>query len=51
VGDLRHGFGSLWDSVAEGWQRRRESATGAMTRFKPSEKSNLRARAVIDDES
>lgn len=51
VGDIRHGFGSLWDSVAEGWQRLRESAAGALTRFRPSEKSNLPARGDIDDAS
>ena len=48
--EVRQGFISLWDSVAEGWQRLRESAAGALTRFRASEKSNLPARAEVDDE-
>lgn len=48
--EIRQGFSSLWDSVAEGWQRLRESAAGAATRFRPGEKSNLPARADVDDE-
>lgn len=48
--EIRQGFSSLWDSVAEGWQRLRESAAGALTRFRPGEKSNLPARAEVDDE-
>ncbi len=47
---LKESFGSWWDSVAEGWQRLRESAASALTRFKPGEKSNLPARAEVDDE-
>lgn len=35
VDDLRHGFGSLKESVADGWARLRRSATGALTRFRP----------------
>ncbi len=49
--EIRQGFSSLWDSVAEGWQRLRESAAGALTRFRPNEQSNLPARAEVDDES
>jgi HSP20 family protein len=47
--EVRHGLGSLWDSVAEGWDRLRQSAAGALTRFRPGEKSNLPARTEIDD--
>lgn len=47
--EIRHGFGSLWDSVAQGWERLRQSAAGALTRFRPGEESNLPARAEIDD--
>ncbi len=47
--DIRQGFGSLWESVTEGWDRLRQSAAGALTRFKPGEKSNLPARDDIDD--
>lgn len=49
VNELKSGFGSLWDSMAEGWQRLRESAAQALTRFKPGTKSNLPARAEVDD--
>lgn len=49
MSDIREGFGSLWDTVTEGWDRLRERAAGALTRFRPGEKSNLPARDVIDD--
>lgn len=49
--ELKQSFGSLWDSMAEGWQRLRNSAAGALTRFRPGEKSQLPARAEVDDES
>lgn len=48
--DLRHGFTSLWDSMADGWQRLRQSAAGALTRFKSHEDTRLPARADVDDE-
>lgn len=38
IDDIRQGFGSLWDSVAEGWERLRHGAAGALTRFSPGEK-------------
>jgi HSP20 family protein len=47
--DIKHGFGSLWDTVTEGWNRLRDSAGSALTRFKPGESSNLPARGDIDD--
>ena len=30
--DIRHGVGALWDSVAEGWDRLRQTTAGALTR-------------------
>ncbi len=51
MGEFRDGAASLWDSVAEGWQRLRESAAGVLTRFRPSEKSNLPAARDVDDET
>jgi HSP20 family protein len=48
--EIRQGFSSWWGSVAEGWQRLRESAAGALTRFRPGEKSDLPARGDVDDE-
>jgi HSP20 family protein len=47
--DIKHGFGSLWDTVTEGWSRLRDSAGSALTRFKPGDTSNLPARGDIDD--
>lgn len=47
--DIKQGFGSLWDTVTEGWGRLRESASSALTRFKPGAGSNLPASADIDD--
>ena len=47
--DIKHGFGSLWDTVAEGWNRLRDSAGSAITRFRPSESANLPPRGEIDD--
>lgn len=46
--ELKQGFSSLWDSVSEGWQRLRESASGALTRFKPGE--GLPAKGEVDDD-
>ncbi len=47
--DIKHSFGSLWDTVAEGWSRLRESAGSALTRFRPGETANLPPRGEIDD--
>lgn len=47
--DLSQGMGNIWTSVAEGWDRFRQSAAGALTRFKPGDKSNLPASNEIDD--
>lgn len=47
--EFRQGMGQVWSSVAEGWERLRQSAAGALTRFKPGDKSNLPAPADIDD--
>lgn len=47
--DLKHGFGNIWDSMAEGWQRLREGAVGALTRFRPGEHGTLPARSEVDD--
>ena len=39
----------LWNSVTEGWERLRQSAAGALTRYRPGEKSNLPSPADVDD--
>jgi HSP20 family protein len=48
--DLKHGFNSLWESVAEGWHRLRQSATGALIRFMPGEGSDLPRKSDVDDD-
>ncbi|MFZ5654196.1 MAG: Hsp20/alpha crystallin family protein [Pseudomonadota bacterium] len=47
--DVRQGFSHIWDSVADGWHRLREGTVGALTRFRPGEKSGLPARSEVDD--
>lgn len=51
--DIRQTFGSAWDTVsegvAEGWERLRSHAAGALTRFKPGEKSGLPQQDAVDD--
>lgn len=47
--DLKHGFSNIWDSMADGWQRLREGAVGALTRFRPGERSAMPARSEVDD--
>jgi HSP20 family protein len=47
--DLKQGFNTFWDSVAEGWQRLRQSAAGALIRFLPGETSNLPSKGEVDD--
>lgn len=46
---LKENLGSFWDNVAEGWRHLWQSAAGALTRFRPGEKTNLPAPAVVDD--
>lgn len=47
--EIKEGVSSFLDSVAEGWHRLRESATSALTRFRPGEHTNLPATAEVDD--
>jgi HSP20 family protein len=51
MNDIKHGVGSLWDTVTEGWSRLRESASSALTRYKPGTSSNLPASGDVDDGS
>jgi len=46
--DLRQGVGAWWDSVAEGWDRLRRSASDMVTSFSASEKTDLPARQELD---
>ena len=47
--DIRHGVGALWDSVAEGWERLRQGAAGALTRYRPADKAGLPGADEVDD--
>lgn len=39
--ELKQGLEEAWESVTEGWQRLRQQAAGALTRFKSAEHENL----------
>lgn len=49
--DLKESVGSLWENVSEGGRHLWASAAGALTRFKPGEKTNLPASTEVDDDS
>jgi HSP20 family protein len=48
---LKENLGSFWDNMAEGWRHLRQSAAEALTRFNPGEKTNMPARAEVDDDA
>jgi HSP20 family protein len=47
--EIKHNFSSFWDSVAEGWQQLRRSASNALTGFTPSAQTNMPAHGEVDD--
>jgi len=47
--ELRQGFNTLWDSMADGWDRLRHAATGALTRFTPGETTDMPRKGDVDD--
>ena len=49
--DLRHGVGALWDTVAEGWDRLRQTTAGALTRYRPADRASLPTADEVDDAS
>lgn len=49
LGNLKENFESLWDNLAEGWRHLRASASGALTSFKPGEKTNMPPVSEVDD--
>jgi HSP20 family protein len=49
--DIRHGVGALWESVTDGWERLRQTAAGALTRYRPGDEAALPLRDEIDDAS
>ncbi len=49
IDTIRESVGTLWESVAEGWERLRGSASGAMTKYGSGDIANLPAHEEIDD--
>lgn len=47
--ELKQGISSFWDSVSEGWQHLRQSASSALTGFKPGSSTNLPMKTQVDD--
>jgi len=47
--DIKHGLSSFWDSVSDGWQHLRHSASSALTRFRPGRQTNLPMQSQVDD--
>ncbi|MHB1075809.1 Hsp20/alpha crystallin family protein [Thiobacillus sp.] len=48
---LKENVGALWDSLTEGGRHLWQSAAGALTRFKPGDKTDLPATDTVDDAS
>jgi HSP20 family protein len=48
VDDLKQGVESFWDKLGQGFDHLRQSAAGALTRFKPGQQTQLPAAADID---
>lgn len=51
LNELKEGFTSMWDNVADGWRHLTQSAAGAITRFRPGESSNMPPQDDIDDDA
>ncbi|MCB1916383.1 MAG: Hsp20/alpha crystallin family protein [Rhodocyclaceae bacterium] len=49
IDDIRTGIDHLRHSLADGWQRLRESAASALTRFSSDENTRLPAQHEVDD--
>lgn len=49
-GAIKEEFNSLLDTVADGWRHLRQSAAGALTRFRPATGSALPTRNEVDDD-
>lgn len=47
--DIKQGFNSFWDTLSDGWQHLRHSASTALTGFRSSESTNLPGRQQVDD--
>lgn len=51
IDDIRQGLGSFLDNVAGGWRHLLQSASTALTRFKPGERTNLPSTRSVSDDS
>lgn len=51
IEDIKQGLGSFWDGVAGGWRHLLQSASTALTRFKPGERTNLPSTRNVSDDS
>jgi HSP20 family protein len=49
IDEIKQGLSSFWDSVSDGWQHLRQSASGALTGFKPKDQTNLPPKSDVDD--
>ena len=49
IQDIRQGVGALWGSVAEGWERLRQTTAGALTRYRPHDRGGMPAVDDVDD--
>lgn len=49
-GALKDEFNSLLDTVADGWRHLRQSAAGALTRFRPGTDAAVPAKSEVDDD-
>lgn len=49
LNELKQSFSTLWDSVSEGWQHLRQSASSALTGFKPGQDTGLPEKRQVDD--
>jgi HSP20 family protein len=47
--ELKHGLSSLKESIADGWQHLRHSASGSLTRFRPGSAANLPSQQTVDN--
>ena len=46
---FKESVGSFWDNLAEGWKHLTQSASGALTRFRPGETTDMPAKTEVDD--
>ena len=49
IDEIKQGLSSLLDSVVEGWQHLRQSASSALTGFRPDQRTNMPTKSDVDD--